>query len=186
MAIRAWTFLISVLHTPSSFSRRPPSGFSICLLRSGPGPGPNVPVSCTRYRKQNGVFLGSAAPCVQSLMVTQTIMKVWLLNWFWNFWATVFICSACLSAQAEPPSLPDFIQQHRIDCHSGETPEAGLDLEQLLLRLPVAASLETWVKVHDWLQAGEMPPGDMRQPTVSEREGLLASLAKSLRGQLKS
>ena len=51
-----------------------------------------------------------------------------------------------------------FIEKHCIECHDGEMKEAGLDLAALPYEPENKANFETWIKVHDRVEAGEMPP----------------------------
>ncbi|WP_165440621.1 DUF1592 domain-containing protein [Rubripirellula amarantea] len=55
------------------------------------------------------------------------------------------------------------LQESCIDCHSGTDPEGGLDLSPLVEKLveksePAESDMATWIKVHDRVKAGEMPP----------------------------
>ena len=50
-----------------------------------------------------------------------------------------------------------------LDCHSGDEPEGGFSLSQLAEQLdakgtPAEADLAIWIKIHDRVDAGEMPP----------------------------
>ncbi len=57
-----------------------------------------------------------------------------------------------------PNNITAFIQQHCVECHSADVPEASLNLAALS-RQPLSTSdLPTWIKVHDRIDAGEMPP----------------------------
>jgi hypothetical protein len=51
-----------------------------------------------------------------------------------------------------------FLQQHCLECHSSGAPEGGLDLSSLAYDLQNPALFEKWVRVHDRIAAGEMPP----------------------------
>ncbi|MCA9140104.1 MAG: DUF1592 domain-containing protein [Planctomycetales bacterium] len=53
------------------------------------------------------------------------------------------------------------IQEHCLDCHSGKAPEGNLNLESMISELgddPNTIDLTPWIKVHDRVDAGEMPP----------------------------
>jgi mono/diheme cytochrome c family protein len=74
-----------------------------------------------------------------------------------------------------------FVQEHCASCHGGEDAEAKLDLEALAFAPADASNFQTWVKVHDRLQAGEMPPKDRkRRPSPAELDTFLGGLASSL------
>jgi hypothetical protein len=75
-----------------------------------------------------------------------------------------------------------FIAKHCASCHDGDEPEAGLDLTSLTLE--GRENFPTWVKVHDRLQAGEMPPRTRKhRPGRAELGAFLAGLASSLTAQ---
>ena len=59
-------------------------------------------------------------------------------------------------------------------------PEAGLNLKQLKFDLADRRAFATWVRVHDKLAAGEMPPPDADQPSPDERRMAVGTLHKTL------
>ena len=63
-----------------------------------------------------------------------------------------------------------------IDCHDDATATAGLSLESLAPDYDNSA----WIRIHDRIKSGEMPPADSPQPTPKEREAAVAGLAKNL------
>ncbi|MEQ8789807.1 MAG: DUF1592 domain-containing protein [Pirellulaceae bacterium] len=78
------------------------------------------------------------------------------------------------------PLVGAFVRQHCLDCHAGDAAEAGLDLQQLSGDLVEPTNFDVWVKVHDRIQAGEMPPAEANQPEASSRRDMLASLSANL------
>jgi mono/diheme cytochrome c family protein len=77
---------------------------------------------------------------------------------------------------AIPAQARRFLDAHCVDCHSGAEPEAGLALDATT-KTPAVA---TWVRIHDRIQSGEMPPPEAEQPTAAEKRELLDWLAGSL------
>lgn len=72
---------------------------------------------------------------------------------------------------AEPPTKADlesFIATHCLDCHSGADAEASLDLSASSLLPLNDGNLQTWIKVHDRVNAGEMPPDGVLSPEKSQ------------------
>ncbi|MBM80489.1 MAG: hypothetical protein CMJ78_07840 [Planctomycetaceae bacterium] len=63
-------------------------------------------------------------------------------------------------AQAPPTAVSRVIKSHCMDCHEGESAEAGLDLSKLDFRLTNPKTFNKWVKIHDRVRSGEMPPKD--------------------------
>lgn len=67
-------------------------------------------------------------------------------------------------AAAAPAVLEAFFERHCYDCHSGPKPEAGLDLATLSRELADPATLRRFVRIHDRIAAGEMPPAESERP----------------------
>jgi mono/diheme cytochrome c family protein len=82
--------------------------------------------------------------------------------------------------QAAEAVADKFFQQHCVECHDSQTKEAGLDLSAVQLDLNTAESFARWVKIHDRIQSGEMPPKDRPRPEAPEAAELLQSLRQSL------
>src|SRR5262245_6048334 len=55
-----------------------------------------------------------------------------------------------------------FTEKYCVSCHSGTQPKGGLDLESLKFAPGDSENFLTWVKVHDRVQAGEMPPKERK------------------------
>jgi mono/diheme cytochrome c family protein len=79
-----------------------------------------------------------------------------------------------------PGKIAALVKSHCVDCHGGKKPDAGLDLAQLKFDLSDPRSFGTWVRVHDKLAAGEMPPPDADQPSPDERRMAVGTLHKTL------
>ena len=79
-----------------------------------------------------------------------------------------------------PGEVAALVKSHCVECHSGSKPEAGLNLKQLKFDLADRHAFATWVRVHDKLEAGEMPPPDEDQPSPDERSAALGALQKTL------
>jgi len=101
----------------------------------------------------------------------------------------VSLLSSCLSSSAEEAGAPRssgpsvrqaFVQSHCLDCHDAETQKEHLDLTALKPDAADAESLAAWVKVHDRVRAGEMPPPKKAQPKADERDGFVRELAQTL------
>ena len=78
---------------------------------------------------------------------------------------------AALASAAEPRA---FLEQHCYECHDKETKKGGLDLESLGSE---KQQLERWIKIHDAVADGEMPPAKKKtQPTTTEKTAFVAEL----------
>ena len=67
---------------------------------------------------------------------------------------------AGVSLRAVPmfPNGKAFIEKYCAECHDGVMKEAGLDLTDLQYDPEEKANFALWIKVHDRVKAGEMPP----------------------------
>ena len=73
-----------------------------------------------------------------------------------------------VTATAAPGPLEVFFERHCYDCHSGDKPEAGLDLATLPRDFAVPETLARFVRIHDRIATGEMPPPESERPTAQE------------------
>ena len=72
-----------------------------------------------------------------------------------------------------------FFEQHCYDCHDSDTKKGDLDLTSEL-------SLDRWIKVHDALESGEMPPKKKKQPAEAEKIAFLAKMDARLIAESKA
>jgi mono/diheme cytochrome c family protein len=70
-----------------------------------------------------------------------------------------------------------FLETNCYACHDSRTKKGNLDLTALKPDYEDAVSFATWVKVHDRVRDGEMPPKSMPQPDAAERAAFLKALA---------
>ena len=76
-----------------------------------------------------------------------------------------------------PEALNRVIENHCADCHDDLDPKGGLDLFSLEWDLKNPHLTERWVKVHDLLAAGEMPPKKKSRLGDAERAVVVEVLA---------
>ena len=86
--------------------------------------------------------------------------------------------SATLPVAAVSPRA--FFEENCVACHDARTKKGGLDLTSLGQDFAQAATFATWVKIHDRVQAGEMPPKGAPQPEVAQRNGFLKAIAEPM------
>ena len=79
------------------------------------------------------------------------------------------------------PSISTFLEGHCLACHNGAAKKGNLDLAALKLDLAAAPGLAIWIKIHDRVEAGEMPPKGAPRPDDAARAAFLKSLSASLR-----
>ncbi len=90
----------------------------------------------------------------------------------------------CCGLQAQDVGrLPQLLKDNCVDCHSGAEADGGMDLTAQIRQLQtseqlVPQDLATWIKIHDRVQAGEMPPeGGL---AASERDRFIGMLGPQL------
>jgi mono/diheme cytochrome c family protein len=71
----------------------------------------------------------------------------------------------------------DFLEKRCYDCHDSETKKGNLDLTALPFYLDDPKNFAMWVKVHDRVREGEMPPKKKAQPEAAERDAFLKTIA---------
>jgi hypothetical protein len=91
-----------------------------------------------------------------------------------------FGISAAWSAAPMPPAARAFVDQNCVGCHATAKAPAGLDLKALSFDLSQPHTYQSWVRVYDAVNKGEMPP---KAPEKLERGGFLKALGGALQGQ---
>ncbi len=67
---------------------------------------------------------------------------------------------------AEPTAA--FFDTHCIDCHDADTHKGNLDLTALKQNFSDAENFAKWVKIHDLIESGEMPPKKKTRPPAAD------------------
>src|SRR5689334_15334767 len=88
--------------------------------------------------------------------------------------------SAVASGAAGDQSVPAFVRAHCADCHDAKTHEGGLDLTSLAVDPARPENFARWVKVHDRVQKGEMPPADSKRLPAAAQAEFLQDLSATL------
>ena len=73
-----------------------------------------------------------------------------------------------------------FLDAHCLGCHDAATKKGGLDLENLPADLQKPETFRTWVKVHDQIRSGEMPPAKRKRPPQAETDASAGGLDAAL------
>lgn len=76
-------------------------------------------------------------------------------------------------------AMPPQIGQSCIECHDRDTAKGGLDFTALKFDLKDHAHRERWIRIHDRVEKGEMPPEAKDMP-VEQRHALVKSLAAAI------
>lgn len=93
---------------------------------------------------------------------------------------------AAPAASSIAKDVTPMIQKYCTDCHDAETKKGGLDLTALKFQLDDPKAFATWVKVHDAVHDGEMPPAKKEQPPAPQRAAFTKALADSLTAEDKA
>jgi mono/diheme cytochrome c family protein len=98
--------------------------------------------------------------------------------------ATSFLPLALLGLLALPVAInaapTKFFQAHCIECHDGESKQGGLDLSSLKLDPHNSDNFALWVRIHDRISSGEMPPKRKPRPPVDAQAAALKTLREDL------
>src|SRR6185503_15427525 len=94
-----------------------------------------------------------------------------------------FLIGALLSAAQYDPEtqLRRYLNVHCVECHGEEVRKRDLRLDALPRDLAKAESFAAWVKVHDKIESGEMPPAKRERPPKEDSAAVLRLLKKDLR-----
>ena len=80
-----------------------------------------------------------------------------------------------------PPGVGNLVEMHCLECHDEDIQKGDFDLEGLATDLSGAQARETWAKVFDRVEKGEMPPpGKAKGFGEKERKALVDGLWASL------
>src|SRR5690348_1738040 len=70
-----------------------------------------------------------------------------------------------------------FTDRYCTTCHNDVDREGGLDLTSLPYTPDNSDNFATWVKVHDRVQAGEMPPKEKKRPAAADVSAFIKGLS---------
>lgn len=76
--------------------------------------------------------------------------------------------------------VSDFLQSHCLDCHDSDVQKGGLNLEALSDDLSNREIHDLWVKIHDRVDHGEMPPKKRKRPSSADVDSFLKSVSEPL------
>lgn len=96
------------------------------------------------------------------------------------FLALAMFVARDASAAAPFPEAGAFLQKNCVACHGSSAPQAHLDLTKLAWEPGDPDNFNVWVKVHDRVLAGEMPPAPLPRPAADGVARFVGGLANSL------
>jgi len=69
-----------------------------------------------------------------------------------------------------------FVSKHCQSCHRKDKTKGELHLTRYATERDVTADFRRWKNIADFIRNGEMPPEDEPQPSIDERQGVLAAI----------
>jgi hypothetical protein len=87
----------------------------------------------------------------------------------------------CLLSLALPAAeVAPFLDKHCLECHDSQTRKGNFDLEALKFAPSEPRNHAAWVKVHDQIASGEMPPVKKPRPELAAQSAYLGELKGKL------
>ncbi len=93
-------------------------------------------------------------------------------------WNLCFLFPSSSLAQI-PEAAKVFIARHCLECHDQQSKSGGLDLSSLAINLEDAAIHQQWIRLHDRVRLGQMPPKESPRPDAQEADAFLRCSMKA-------
>ena len=96
-------------------------------------------------------------------------------------WSGAALLVARTAVGAEPAAIDQaFVHDYCTSCHNGVSKKGRLDLAGLTFEAKDPANLAVWIKMHDRVRAGEMPPSSRARPDAARQLTFLQSVSQSV------
>src|SRR5579863_8156077 len=92
----------------------------------------------------------------------------------------VFAADTNVSASSLPPTVKALISKNCATCHRPPNPPLGIDLTALTFNLSDVDTFGRWVRIHDAVRDGKMPPGAPSLLTETDRTAFVKAVAEPL------
>jgi len=104
---------------------------------------------------------------------------------WWMLW---FAAAAITPTWADEPfkGAKPFFQENCVDCHDQDRLAGRLDLTALEYHPDETANFARWVKIHDRVQAGEMPPKKRARPDPAKTRAFVSGMDTMLKASEKA
>lgn len=79
-----------------------------------------------------------------------------------------------------PAEAAAFIHDHCMDCHDSDSKKGDLDLSALPFELSSQKTFDLWVKIHDRVRDGEMPPKKKARPQRAAIDQFLQAIGQPM------
>jgi hypothetical protein len=118
-------------------------------------------------------------------------VKLYQMNWFsipaivWL--AGLAVCCTPRSSAADlfQERVAPFAKKYCQSCHNKQQAKGGLDLSRYARDFDVTGDFRRWNSVVEFVRGGEMPPEDKPQPTLEERNAVVAAIESILIAEAK-
>ena len=90
-----------------------------------------------------------------------------------GFISLVLVTFRVTGSEAISESNREFFDRYCFDCHSGDDPEFGVNLDRTQIDWDENKAVSFWEQVHEVLKKNEMPPSKSEQPSVDDRSTVL-------------
>lgn len=84
------------------------------------------------------------------------------------------------SQAQESPVRDAYISTHCLECHDQQTKSGGLDLSSAGMNLNRTESFHVWIRIHDRVRSGEMPPRQSTRPQENDTSLFLQEISNAL------
>ena len=96
------------------------------------------------------------------------------------FCRVLLLGAMLLGTASDAAELAPFYARHCVECHDADTQKGNLNLTSLPPATAGAEAFARWVKVHDRIASGEMPPKKKARPAPVEVQAVTRTLAATL------
>ncbi len=101
------------------------------------------------------------------------------------FFMTTFVVGEETAANGDN-EIKDFVAENCERCHNSKRNKGNLDLTTLTLDFSQDDQLSRWVRIHDRVERGEMPPGKKDRIEAEERSLFVSQLSKPLHNAISN
>lgn len=92
----------------------------------------------------------------------------------------IFAADANVSSSPTPPTVKAFIAKNCAVCHHPPSPPLGIDLTALTFNLGNVDTFGRWVRIHDAVRDGKMPPGGRNLLKEADRAAFVTAVAEPM------
>jgi len=93
--------------------------------------------------------------------------------------------SPLIAEEAFRDTVLPFVQKFCLECHNSEKTRGELDLSRYSKASQVTTDFRRWNHVIEFIRDGEMPPEESAQPSLAQREAVVAALKSLLLAEAK-